>query len=103
MTMREIPITGFGRTAQFLPHDLFVMAVVSAGRHDSPAAGSRSVKNRLPRRRSSASVAKESVDPGSRKMRQAFMSTQKGSVVYPEDMTLREDVEPGDLGACRRR
>jgi hypothetical protein len=31
------------------------------------------------------------------------MSTQKGTLIYSEDMTLAEDFELGDFGACRRR
>ncbi|CAN5707987.1 hypothetical protein BH20ACT12_BH20ACT12_10110 [soil metagenome] len=36
-------------------------------------------------------------------MRQAFMSIQRGITTYSKDMKLRENFEPGDLGACRRR
>ena len=36
-------------------------------------------------------------------MRQAFMSIQKGVNTYVEDMTLYENFEPWDIGACRRR
>jgi hypothetical protein len=36
-------------------------------------------------------------------MRPAFVSSQKGIATYLEDMTLRENTELGDLGACRRR
>jgi hypothetical protein len=38
-----------------------------------------------------------------REMRRAFMSIQKGIASYVEDMTLNENVELGDFGACRRR
>jgi hypothetical protein len=36
-------------------------------------------------------------------MRRAFMSMQKGTATYSEDMTLHANVELGDFGACRRR
>ncbi len=37
-------------------------------------------------------------------MREALMSTQKkGTAPYLRDMTLRENAELGNLGACRRR
>jgi hypothetical protein len=36
-------------------------------------------------------------------MRRAYMSIQKEIFTYLEDMTLYENVEPWDFGACRRR
>jgi hypothetical protein len=36
-------------------------------------------------------------------MRQAFMSIQRRIKTYSKDMKLRENVEPWDCGACRRR
>jgi hypothetical protein len=36
-------------------------------------------------------------------MRRAFVSIQEGIATYSEDMTLNENVELGDFGACRRR
>jgi hypothetical protein len=43
------------------------------------------------------------IDQGD-EMREAFMSIQKGLGTYSEGMTLAaQNVELGDLGACRRR
>ena len=36
-------------------------------------------------------------------MRRAFMSIQKRVTTYLEDMKLRENIEPWDFSACRRR
>jgi hypothetical protein len=38
-----------------------------------------------------------------KEMRQAFMSIQRRINTYSKDMKLRENVEPWDRGACRRR
>ena len=38
-----------------------------------------------------------------REMRGAFMSVQERIATYLEDMTLNENVELKDFGACRRR
>jgi hypothetical protein len=38
-----------------------------------------------------------------KKMRQAFMSIQRGDTTYLKDMKLRENFESWDRGACRRR
>jgi hypothetical protein len=68
-----------------------------------PRASSDGADNRLLLAR--RSVVLRDVSPVIRGvvMRSGFMSNQRGTAVYLEDMKLSENAQLGDSGACRRR
>ena len=92
------------RRASIGPY-LYRVRLSYKGESQSPGRAARRVvrTNRLPSKVAFCYTSCDGRSTREKKMRQAFMSIQRGITTYSKDMKLREYFEPWDRGACRRR